>query len=396
LNSGYGGYIIKVLMLKQKNKNNKRYNFRFIAVTAALLFGVVSGLAYQNHASADRFDEKIKALQNLNVKNESASERLANQANSYQDAINKLASQIGSLQQTIDENQAISEDLQVEIKKQQAELDHQRDILGKNIRAMYLEGETSTLEILASSNDLSDYVNREEYRNSVQDKVRNTMTKINDLKKKLQRKQAQLRSLIASQKEERLQLAVARAEQQSLLDYTAAQKAAYEQKIKSNQSKIAELRRQQAIENARYSISTLSGDPNHGGYPRAWDNAPQDSLVDYWGMYNRECVSYTAFKAHKDFTLGRNNRDMPYWGGRGNANQWDDNARSAGIPVNSTPKRGSIAISNAGYYGHAMYVESVGTINGAQAIYVSQYNAQLNGRYSEGWRYTTGLVFLHF
>ncbi len=43
-----------------------------------------------------------------------------------------------------------------------------------------------------------------------------------------------------------------------------------------------------------------------------------------------------------------------------------------------------------------MYVEQVSVINGQQAVYVSQYNASLDGRYSEGWRYTTGLVFLHF
>ena len=85
---------------------------------------------------------------------------------------------------------------------------------------------------------------------------------------------------------------------------------------------------------------------------------------------------------------------MPYWGGRGNANQWDDNARSAGIPVDSTPRPGSVAVSNSGYYGHVMWVESVnpnGTIN------VSQYNWGLDGRYSEAYNLSpAGLVFIHF
>jgi hypothetical protein len=34
-------------------------------------------------------------------------------------------------------------------------------------------------------------------------------------------------------------------------------------------------------------------------------------------------------------------------------------------------------------------------VNG-NTIYVQQFNADLAGHYSEGWRYTTGLVFLHF
>lgn len=94
--------------------------------------------------------------------------------------------------------------------------------------------------------------------------------------------------------------------------------------------------------------------------------------------------------------MGKNNRDMPYWGGRGNANEWDDNARAAGIPVDNNPTPGSIAISNGGTWGHAMYVAAVDIINGRQAIYVQQYNTSFTGQYSEGWRYTTGLVFLHF
>lgn len=84
---------------------------------------------------------------------------------------------------------------------------------------------------------------------------------------------------------------------------------------------------------------------------------------------------------------------MPYWSGRGHANQWDDNARAAGIPVAGNPRVGDIAVSNAGYYGHTMYVEAVyddGT------IYVSQYNAGWNGRDSEARISVSNLVFIHF
>jgi surface antigen len=53
------------------------------------------------------------------------------------------------------------------------------------------------------------------------------------------------------------------------------------------------------------------------------------------------------------------------------------------VPVyTSNPKPGDVAISTAGTWGHAMYVEDV---SGNQ-IYVSQYNQQLTGRYSTQWR----------
>jgi surface antigen len=104
-------------------------------------------------------------------------------------------------------------------------------------------------------------------------------------------------------------------------------------------------------------------------------------------MYNRECVSYTAFR------VAASGRYMPFWGGVGNANQWDDNARAIGIPVDSNPRAGDVAIKNSMPYGHAMYVESV---NGNGTINISQYNAALDGRYSTNTISPSGLVFIHF
>jgi surface antigen len=104
-------------------------------------------------------------------------------------------------------------------------------------------------------------------------------------------------------------------------------------------------------------------------------------------MYNRECVSYTAFK------VWQSGRYMPYWGGRGNANRWPTNARNAGIPVDGEPRVGDVAISLSGYYGHAMYVERV---NGDGTIKVSQYNYGIRGEYSEMTISKSGLYFIHF
>jgi surface antigen len=117
-------------------------------------------------------------------------------------------------------------------------------------------------------------------------------------------------------------------------------------------------------------------------------------------MDNRECVSYAAFMVHEEYVSGQVSQDMPYWGGVGDAYEWITDAESAGVPVNQTPKAGDIAIrpasGNPGDVGHAMYVVSVGTLNGQPAIYVQQYNADLRGDYSEGWRTSAGLYFLHF
>lgn len=150
--------------------------------------------------------------------------------------------------------------------------------------------------------------------------------------------------------------------------------------------KIAKLLADQLVANEGLEGSIVAGDPNHGGYPAKWDGARQDSATDSWGMYNRECVSYAAWKVYQ--TYG----DMPYWGGVGNANQWVSNAKAAGIATGSTPQAHSVAISMHGYYGHAMWVEKVQ----GNMIYVSQYNYDLHGHYSEMWVNASELTYLYF
>lgn len=122
-----------------------------------------------------------------------------------------------------------------------------------------------------------------------------------------------------------------------------------------------------------------------GGYPDKWCKAALDTIVDDWGMYNRECVSYTAYK------VASSGREMPY--GFGHANRWPDAARAHGTAVDTQPRVGDVAIISDGEFGHSMYVEAVhadGTIS------VSQYNKAKTGRYSEERRPAAGMVFIHF
>ncbi len=360
-----------------------------LLVSALVLVG--AGIATP-FVRADQFDEQINALRSQNASAQSSLNDLLSQASSYQDAINQLQAQINAVQAAIADNEAQQADLQAKISAEQVEIDKQKAILANDVKTTYVNGQLTPVEMLATSQSLSDYIDKQEAYSRVQDAIQKTMSQIQTLQRSLQAKKAEVDQLLESQRAQNDQLTQTQTKQNELLAYNQGQQDTFNSQISSNSGKIADLRRQQAILNTKYNIGNFVGDPNNGGYPNAWANAGQDSLIDSWGMYNRECVSYTAFKVHQDYLSGRDSHDMPWWGGIGNANQWDDNAAASGIPVDNNPTPGSIAVSNAGYYGHVMYVEAV---NGNQ-IYVQQYNQQLNGQYSEGWRYTIGLVFIHF
>jgi peptidoglycan hydrolase CwlO-like protein len=394
--------MIKALMvfyhMKQKKQSTKNNSHRFSHVTALhfIVVGVVvvAGLVAVPRVRADQFDEQIAQLQQQNVGAKSSLNDLLSQASSYQDAISKLQLQINDLQGKINDNLSQQAALQGEINDNQAKLNEQKAVLGSDIKAMYVDGQPSTLEMLASSGNLSDFVDKEQYRTKVQNKIQDTLKKINSLQSELKKQKTAVDALLTDLQNQQSQLADARSTQAALLSQNQSQQSSFNQQIAANQGKIGDLRKQQAILNARYNIGTFTTSPDHGGYPDAWNNAAQDSQIDPWGMFNRECVSFTAFKVHQAYLAGQTNRDMPYWGGYGNANQWDDNARASGIPVDDNPTVGSVAISNAGTYGHAMWIQAVSADK--TQVYVQQYNQQLTGQYSEGWRYTTGLVFIHF
>lgn len=353
--------------------------------SALLIIG--GGALYRSAVRADQFEQQIRALQGQNaVKNQQRSQ-LLQEAASFQDAINILQGQITAIQNKIAELDSQKIQKEQEIAVAEAELERQKELLGQNIKSIYLNGKISTIEMLATSKNLSEFVDKQQYRESVKEKIKNSVDKITLLKAELKAQKEQLERLIADQQRLRGEVVSQQAEQQRLLNLTQAEKAAVESEIKANSAQIAELRRQQAIANAARFGSDARYIVDPSGYPWGGVQPFPNAYVDPWGMYKRQCVSYTAWK------VANSGRYMPYWGGFGNANRWDNNARAAGIPVNGTPAVGSIAQTDDGPYGHVMYVEAV-LDNGR--ILVSQYNFAMRGEYSEMVISAAGLNFIHF
>lgn len=335
---------------------------------------------------ADSFDERIRAIQAQVDSFNSEAARLKSQGDNLQNAVNALSAQKNALQAEIDLNQAKYDQLVDEIAKNEKKLADQQKVMSNAISDLSSETTTSPIELLASSNSIGDYIDQQEYSSSVRDQLETSIKQIKELKEKLSQQKKEVEQVLADQKVRRDDLAAKEAEQANLLAQTRGEEAAYQNLIGAKNSEISNLRAQQRAANAALGGTVVAGDPGKGGYPAYLANAPHDALVDPWGMYNRECVSYTAWKVHEK------TGHMPYWGGRGNANQWPSSARADGIPTGSTPQVGSVAISMNGYYGHAMWVEAV---NG-NMIYVSQYNYDLAGSYSEMWVNGSNFTYLYF
>jgi peptidoglycan DL-endopeptidase CwlO len=383
---------------------NKKTNLNAIRKprnTALILIAVVMAVAGSSVPyirAQSNYQQQIDALNAANEARQKDKDNLGNEAVSIADEITRLQAEINAAQAKINDNEAQMASLKQQIVQAEAELARQRGLLGDVIRNMYIDGDISTIEMLATSKDLSDFFDKQQYQESVRSQIKTTLDKINKLKAELSSQKEIVQKLLDEQKVLRAQLASQKAEKDNKLALNQSQQSAINDEMKANSSKIAELRKKQIEENARLFARAGGGGiravPDSSGYP--WQNYRSGNWthagscyygddIDPWGLCYRQCVSYAAWKTYKIKGY------MPY--GFGNANNWDDAARARGIPVDTNPQPGDIAVSNSGYWGHVMYVESVnsnGTIN------ISQYNVRLTGEYSEATISKNGLYFIHF
>ncbi len=373
--------------------NHGKKTVRLSPLIAASVVVVSAILAPVVHA--DQFDEQIKQRQAEQQQAQNQANVLGAQAGDVRSQISELQNQIASVQAQIDANTAKQNELTTQIELAQKKLEEQKTLLSANIRSMYIEGDISPLEMIASSKNLGDFVDKQEYRDRIKESISSTMDEIERLKKQLGEQKQEVTRILDEQKSLRGTLDQKNAEAGTKLASINQDKAQFDGQVQALSKEIANLRAQQKAANAAFIGSAGSGVNCGGGYPghavssfgRWGCNYGLDDGVDNWGMYNRECVSYTAFK------VAQSGRRMPYWGGRGNAKQWPGNARAENIAVDGNPQVGDVAISTAGFYGHAMYVEAV---LGNGRILISQYNAAWDGRYTEVVISAAGLQFIHF
>jgi peptidoglycan hydrolase CwlO-like protein len=218
-----------------------------VAALLVVSLGIAGTMAVTH---ADQFDDQINSLQQDNNAAQTVVNGLESQLQSYQDTVNQFQAQINATQAALNANQARQAQLQQQITEYQTKLDQQKQYLSESLKSMYIDGQMSTIEQLATSKNLSEYVDKQEYQQAIQNKINDSIKEISALQAQLQKEKAQLDALVASEQQQRDQLASAQAQQQALLSYTQGQQDAFSAGIAANRGKIGELRRQQSILNS--------------------------------------------------------------------------------------------------------------------------------------------------
>lgn len=369
--------------------SSKRIFLPFVAA----IFVVASVVQHASTAYADQYDDRIKALQQEVGQFESQAATLQNKAATLQDELNRLGTEKAGVQAKVDLSQAQHNKLEQQIKETEASINANRAALGDTLADLYTEENISPLEMLASSKNISDYLDKQQYLSSIQQQLSKTIKKIGQLKEDLGNQKVAVERTLTDEKNAREALAVKENERQNLLAQTNGEEAVYKKLASDRQSQADKLRTEQIAANMRAaqrggSQTLVSGVPGGGGYPAKWANAPMDTLVDDWSLYNRECVSYVAWK------IASTGRFVPKFNGQGNANQWENYVARYGITSGTNPVAGSAAVLYEGAYGHIMYVEAVS--EDKSRITISEYNYGWTGLYSKRTISSNGLKYLYF
>lgn len=366
----------------------RRVTVAFIAALFLLAGTVVYFQA--KPASADQYDDKISALQSDMARYQAEADRLNGEAATLSTALAQITNEKNAIQSQVDLSQAQHDKLIIEIADTEKQISDNQTALGKTLADLYVDDNVSPVEMLASSQNIGDYLDKQEYRNSVKDQLGSTIKKVKDLKEQLTSKKDEVAQVLIKQKEARDSLVAKESEQASLLASTQNNEANFQGLIKNSQAAIDSARAAQAALRARTNATggyQIVDGGSLAAYTWNSSNCPMVSWLstegydgnggDGHGYGCRQCASYAAWRVAKETNV------YYQWG---NGGDFASSAINAGYQnLGNRPQANSIAVL-WGNPGHVAYVEEV-SADGAK-VRVTQYNYDYGsgyGMYSNMW-----------
>ena len=393
--------------MKQRSTTpaRRRMLTRVTLVCLALLLSVSTPIAMIQQVAADKWDDQINTLRAQANQYQAQANELKARADTLQNKLDSINAEVAALQANIAANQQRNDQLQSDIAANQTKLENSQNALGKIIASLYVDDKVSSLELIASSSNISEFVDKQEYRDSVRNQLNSTITEVKKIKAQLESDRKAVEKVLAELKLQNDQLTAVQAEQQNLVNQTRGEEAAYQQLVSNSKAQMQSIAAQQQ---AYYASLVARGGGNSGvvgsfqywgwsgnrgcsgGYP--YCAGPLDYGIDKWNLYNRECVSYVAWALESRF-----GKTVNPWRGDGNAYQWPSSAaRWSGAYRVSSPQPGDVVVLPAsGSFapvGHVMIVESVS----GSDMFVSQYNFYGTGQYSTMWVKNSGVILMRF
>ena len=243
---------------------------------------VLAATKSELNASSSETDKKIEEakeeLENIDAQKSEALqqvEELITQISSYQSEIDELDTKISDMNDQIG-------DAQNKINEKQNNYDKQQDLLEKRLVATYEAGETSFLDVLLSSESLTDLISNYYYVSQIADadislmeQIENEKKEIEEAKTTLETSKQELDSTRAQKQQKATELQNAKSQKDTYVAQlneeeknTQAELEQFEQDKRDIQAQLAQIAREEAANAGNSNIGNITNNPSSSGYIR--------------------------------------------------------------------------------------------------------------------------------
>lgn len=218
-------------------------------ILAIISFALVAVLAFSqiisniSTAQAATIDELQKKSQQLQANIQSNSDRLAEldqQEQSLQVKVDELNAEIARANTEIDLTEVKLEELKLRLIAAEEELERQKQLLKATLQAIYERNGASTFELLMATENLTSFLNEQEYLGQLQSAVKQSTDQVIKLKQQIEAEKATQEELLEKQKQQRAVVDAKRAEQQELLTATQGEESKYRAIVANQQAALQE------------------------------------------------------------------------------------------------------------------------------------------------------------
>lgn len=184
-------------------------------------------------SQSERVQDQIDAIERQIEGSRREIARLEGVAQDLQAAVASIQAQEDELQLEIRRSQLEKEKLDLGIEQTEDEIAANQTIFGSAAADIYIADTVTPIELLAGSQTVGDFIDKQEYRASLRDQLQRTIQEIRVSQRKLQDQRQEVEETLAQLESQREQLVAKRAEQTRLLQQTQGEEAQYRQMITS-------------------------------------------------------------------------------------------------------------------------------------------------------------------
>jgi septal ring factor EnvC (AmiA/AmiB activator) len=236
-------------MLSTNIKTSKKIILLF--ATSIVALGLFTTYFVSNNrpveaATINDLQKKSQQLQaNIQANNDKIQE-LSAQSETLQVKVEELNQEIARASTEIQLTEVKLEELRLRLKAAEEELERQKQLLKATLQAIYERSGASTFELLMATDNLTSFLNEQEYLGQLQSAVKQSTDQVIKLKQQIEEEKRNQEDLLKTQKQQRAVVDAKRAEQQSILDATKGEESKYREIVSSQLAALEEAEQQLA------------------------------------------------------------------------------------------------------------------------------------------------------